>query len=260
MSLTRRLFCSSIGRKFLMAVTGLILVGFITGHLVGNLQIFLHPDHINGYAYFLHQLGPVLWVVRIGLLVSVVLHIWAATVLALENRAARGHQPYGVKTWIQASFSSRYVRWTGYIVLAFIFYHLAQFTFGYAQSASFKENLPLYTMTADYRVMGFPAVKAGTPVPDVHSMVILGFKNPVVSIFYIIAVGLLSFHLLHGMDSLFQTFGWRSATWAGPLRKVVALFCLLYFLGNLIIPGSILIGAKGLREGFSPAVAPAVSP
>jgi succinate dehydrogenase / fumarate reductase cytochrome b subunit len=260
MSLTRRLFCSSIGRKFLMAATGLILVGFITGHLVGNLQIFLHPDHINGYAHFLHQLGPVLWVVRIGLLVSVGLHIWAATVLALENKAARGHQPYGVKTWIQASFSSRYVRWTGYIVLAFLFYHLAQFTFGYAQSASFKENLPLYTMAADYRVMGFPVVRAGTQVHDVHSMVILGFQNPVVSIFYIIAVGLLSFHLLHGMDSLFQTFGWRSATWAGPLRKVVALFCLLYFLGNLIIPGSVLTGMKGLREGFQSAAAPAASP
>jgi succinate dehydrogenase / fumarate reductase cytochrome b subunit len=243
-----------------MAVTGIILVGFITGHLVGNLQIFEHPDHINGYAYFLRQLGPGLWIVRLVLLASVVLHIWAATVLALENRRARGHQTYGVKTWIQASFSSRYVRWTGYIVLAFIFYHLAQFTFGYAQAASFKENLPLYTMAGDYHVLGFSAVKAGTQVPDVHSMVILGFKNPVVSVFYIVAVGLLSFHLLHGMDSLFQTFGWRSATWAGPLRKVVALFCLLYFLGNLIIPGSILIGAKGLREGFRQTEAGVVSP
>lgn len=250
MSLLGRLFCSSIGRKFLMAVTGVVLMLFIIGHLVGNLQIFLPPDHINGYAYFLHQLGPLLWTARFVLLASVILHIWAATALALENRAARGREPYGVKTWIQASFASRYVRWTGYIVLVFVLYHLAQFTFGYAQSASFKSNLPLYTMTSDYRVMGFPVVKAGTPVSDVHSMVILGFQNTVVSVFYIVAVGLLSFHLLHGMDSLFQTFGWRSATWAGPLRKIVALFCLLYFLGNLMIPGSVLIGAKGLREGF----------
>jgi succinate dehydrogenase / fumarate reductase cytochrome b subunit len=242
-----------------MAVTGLILVGFITGHLVGNLQIFLPPDHINGYAHFLHQLGPMLWVVRLVLLASVVLHIWAATALALENRRARGNKPYGVKTWIQASFASRYVRWTGYIVLAFVLYHLAQFTFGYAQSASFKENLPLYTMTDDYRVMGFTVVKAGTQVHDVHSMVILGFQNPAVSVFYIVAVGLLSFHLLHGLDSLFQTIGWRSATWAGPLRKLVALFCLLYFLGNLIIPGSVLTGLKGLREGFHPAEAPAAT-
>jgi succinate dehydrogenase / fumarate reductase cytochrome b subunit len=160
-----------------------------------------------------------------------------------------------VKTWIQASFASRYVRWTGYIVLAFVLYHLAQFTFGRVQSASFKENLPLYTMTDDYRVMGFTVVKAGTPVHDVHSMVILGFQNPAVSVFYIVAVGLLSFHLLHGLDSLFQTVGWRSATWAGPLRKIVALFCLFYFLGNLVIPGSVLTGLKGLREGFRPAEA-----
>jgi succinate dehydrogenase / fumarate reductase cytochrome b subunit len=242
-----------------MAVTGVVLVFFIVGHLAGNLQIFLPPDHINGYAYFLRQLGPLLWVVRLMLLASVTLHIWAATALALENRAARGHQPYGVKTWIQASFASRYVRWTGYIVLAFVFYHLAQFSFGFAQPASFKENLPPYTMAGDYRVMGFPVVKAGTQVPDVHSMVILGFQNPAVSVFYIVAVGLLSFHLLHGMDSLFQTFGWRSATWAGPLRKTVAVLCLLYFLGNLVIPGSVLIGAKGLRAGFQPAVASAAS-
>jgi succinate dehydrogenase / fumarate reductase cytochrome b subunit len=242
-----------------MAVTGLLLVFFVTGHLVGNLQIFLHPDHINGYAYFLHQLGPMLWVVRLVLLVGVVLHIWAATALALENRRARGREPYGVKTWIEASFASRYVRWTGYIVLAFVLYHLAHFSLGLAQPGSFKENLPLYTMTDDYHVMGLSVVKAGTQVPDVQSMVILGFQNPLVSIFYIVAVGLLSFHLLHGMDSMFQTFGWRNATWAGPLRRIVALFCLLYFLGNLVIPGSVLTGLKGLREGFQPAVASTVS-
>jgi succinate dehydrogenase / fumarate reductase, cytochrome b subunit len=260
MSLLGRLFCSSIGRKFLMAATGFILVLFIIGHLVGNLQIFQPPDHINGYAYFLRQLGPLLWTARLVLLASVIIHVWVATALALENKRARGGEPYGVKTWIQASFASRYVRWTGYIVLAFVLYHLAHFTFGFAQPASFKTNLPPYTMAADYRVMGFPVVKAGTQVPDVHSMVILGFMNPVVSIFYIIAVGLLSFHLLHGMDSLFQTFGWRSAKWSGALRKIVTVFCLLYFLGNLIIPGSILIGAKGLREGFQPAVAPIAQP
>lgn len=243
-----------------MAASGFILVLFIIGHLSGNLQIFQPPDHINGYACFLRQLGPLLWIVRIVLLASVVIHVWAATVLAHENLHARGHQPYGVKTWIQASFASRYVRWTGYIVLAFVLYHLAQFTFGFVQPANFKENLPPYTMTSDYHVLGFTVVKAGTQVPDVHSMVILGFMNPVVSLFYIVAVGLLSFHLLHGMDSFFQTFGWRSAKWSGPLRKIVAVFCLLYFLGNLIIPGSVLIGAKKLREGFQPAVAQAAQP
>jgi len=243
-----------------MAVTGVILIGFIVGHLSGNLQIFEHPDHINGYAYFLRQLGPLLWVARIVLLAAVIIHIWAATALAHDNLRARGHPPYGAKTWIQASVSSRYVRWTGYIVLAFVLYHLAHFSFGLVQSRTYKDNLPPYTMAGDYRVLGFSVVKAGTRVPDVQSMVILGFMNPLVSLFYIVAVGLLSFHLLHGADSLFQTFGWRNDKWSGALRKGVTAFCLLYFLGNLIIPGSVLIGAKKLRDGVQPVVAQAPPP
>ena len=241
-----------------MAVTGLIFVGFVIGHLVGNLQIFQHPDHINGYAAFLHQLGPLLWVARIILLVSVGLHIWAATVLALENKRARtGNGPNSAKQWIRATLASRLVRWTGYIVLAFVLYHLAHFTLGITGTAHFKENLPHYTMVDDYRIAGFPVVKAGAEVLDVHSMVILGFQNPVISLFYIISVGLLSLHLLHGVDSFFQTIGWRSAKWSGALYKIVLVFCLAYFLGNLIIPGSVLLGAKGLREGFKAPAAPA---
>ena len=90
MNLVGSLFSSSIGRKILMAVTGLILIGFVIGHLVGNLQVFQDPDHLNGYAQFLHQLGPLLWVVRIGLLVVAGIHIWAGITLSLENTKARG--------------------------------------------------------------------------------------------------------------------------------------------------------------------------
>ena len=118
---------SSIGRKILMAVTGLVLTGFVIGHLVGNLQVFAHPDHLNGYAHFLQSLGPLLWIARIVLLICVAVHIWAATMLSLENRRARGRQSYGVKTWIQAAYASRWVRWTGYLVLFFIFYHAARY-------------------------------------------------------------------------------------------------------------------------------------
>jgi len=241
MNLAGSLFRSSIGRKILMAVTGVILLGFVIGHLVGNLQIFQEPDHINGYAAFLHQLGPLLWVARIVLLVSVVIHIWAATVLTLENKKARGGE-YGFKHTIQATLASRAMRWTGYIVLAFLFYHLAHFTWGKAQPAAFKENLPTYLMQGDYRVAGFVTVPMGAQVLDVRSMMILGFQNPVVSLFYIIAVGLLSFHLLHGIDSLFQSLGLRNAKWSGALRKIAAVFCVLYFLGNLAIPGAVLLG------------------
>ncbi len=225
-----------------MAVTGVVLIVFVVGHLVGNLQVFEDPDRINGYSHFLQSLGPALWAARIILLVCVALHIWAATVLALEGRKARGGEPYAVKKWIQATVASRYMRWTGYVVLAFILYHLAQFTVGVAQPGTFKANLPHYTMKGDYRVLGVEVVRAGTDVLDVRSMVILGFGNRVVALFYILAVGLLSLHLLHGADSLFQTLGWRNHRWERGLRVVVTVFCAAYFLGNLAIPGAALLG------------------
>lgn len=134
------------------------------------------------------------------------------------------------------------MRLTGYVVLAFLVYHLAHFTLGAAQAATFKDNLGVYTMQEEYRVAGFPVVAAGTKVADVHSMVILGFQQPVVALFYIVAVGLLSFHLLHGVDSLFQTLGWRTNKWAGGLRAFALVFCLAYFVGNLAIPGAVLAG------------------
>lgn len=247
MSLIGNLFRSSIGRKFLMAVSGLILVGFVIGHLVGNLQIFSHPDQINGYAAFLHGLGPLLWVARIGLLVAVAIHIWAAFVLTLENKRARGAYSYGVKHTIQATLASRTMRWTGVVVLAFIIYHLAHFTLGGVQAESFKSNLPAYTMTSDYYVAGFPVVSSGAVVQDVHSMVVYGFRNVLVSAFYMVAVGLLSFHMLHGVDSMFQTLGWRNHTWAAGLRKATVVFCLAYFLANLAIPGAVLLGQVELH-------------
>lgn len=254
MNLVGSLFGSSIGRKILMAVTGLVLIGFVIGHLVGNLQVFQDPDHINGYAQFLRQLGPLLWVARIGLLVAAVIHIWAATVLTLENKKARGGEPYGVKHTIRATLASRTMRLTGYVVLAFVIYHLAHFTWGLAQSATYKDNLKHYTMQHEYRVAGFPVIDAGTEVHDVHSMVILGFQQPLVAAFYIVAVGLLSFHLLHGFDSMFQTLGVRSTRWSGGLRKACVLFCVLYFLGNLAIPGAVLIGKLQPRTASIAAV------
>ena len=230
-----------------MAVTGVILIGFVIGHLVGNLQIFQEPDHINGYAAFLHNLGPVLWVARIGLLICVVIHIWAATVLTIENHAARNVK-YGVRHTIRATLSSRLMRWTGAVVFAFLIYHLAHFTLGFAQGPTFKENLPHYTMAGEYRVAGFPVVGKGESVLNVHDMVILGFQKPIVAVFYIIAIGLLSLHLLHGFDSLFQSLGWRSAKWSGALRKLSILFCVAYFFLNATIPGSVLLGRLKLTE------------
>jgi succinate dehydrogenase / fumarate reductase cytochrome b subunit len=236
------LFRTTIGRKVLMAATGIVLILFVVAHLVGNLQVFEHPDKLNGYAHFLQSLGPTLWIERAVLLTCVGIHIWAATVLAIADRRARGDHPYRVNTWLQATVASRYMRWTGYVVLAFILYHIAHFTIGVAQPATFKSNLPSYTMSDDYRIFGITVVRAGTHVLDVYSMVILGFQNRIVALFYIVAVGLLSLHLLHGADSLFQTLGWRSGRWSRGLRAVVTLGCAAYFLGNLAIPGAVMAG------------------
>jgi succinate dehydrogenase / fumarate reductase, cytochrome b subunit len=255
MTLIGNLFRSSIGRKFLMAVTGLILIGFVVGHLVGNLQIFAHPDKINGYAHFLHTLGPVLWVVRLGLLACIGLHIWAAVVLTIENRSARGSDGYGVHRWLQAAWASRYMRLSGIVVLAFIVYHLAHFTIGasWAEGDNFKANLSTYRMASDFHLLGFPVVAEGESVQDVYSMVYRGFANPIVSGFYILAVALLTIHLLHGVDSMFQTFGWRNQSWAPCLRKVVAVFCLVYLVGNVAIPGAILSGLSKPAAGTTAA-------
>jgi succinate dehydrogenase / fumarate reductase, cytochrome b subunit len=253
MNLLGALFGSSIGRKFIMAVTGLVLVGFVIGHLIGNLQVFAHPDKINGYAHFLQSLGPVLWGVRLFLLACVGLHIWAAVVLALENKAARGREGYAVNKWLQAIFASRYMKHTGLVVLAFLVYHLAHFTVGAAQAENFKTALPEYTMAGEFHLLGFPVVTAGTHVHDVYSMVFLGFASPVVSIFYIVAVGLLSLHLLHGVDSMFQTFGIRNHRWSTGLRRAVVVLSLAYFLGNLAIPGAILTGVAEPAAGTTAA-------
>jgi succinate dehydrogenase / fumarate reductase cytochrome b subunit len=240
MTLVSSLLRASIGRKFLMAVTGVVLIAFVTGHLIGNLQIFGPPDQINGYAHFLQSLGPTLWAVRLVLLACVLIHIGIGVQLTLENWGVRPEK-YEFSHTIQATLSSRTVRWTGVVVLAFLLYHLAQFTLGWAHADEFKSRHE-YAMSADFHLLGFPVVAKGQEVHDVYSMVYLGFSHPLVSLFYIIAVGLLSFHLAHGADSMFQSLGWRSEKWAGLLKKIVAFYCVLYFLGNLAIPGAILAG------------------
>ena len=245
------LFRASIGKKFVMAVTGAVLIGFVTGHLVGNLQIFGPPDKINGYAHFLQSLGPALWAVRIGLLLCVVLHVGIAVQLTIENHQARP-QKYDFNHTIRATLSSRTLRWTGGVVLAFIVYHIAQFTVGWVETGEFKANLPGYTMTGDFHLLGFPIVAKGQEVHDVYSMVFLGFAHPCVSLFYIVAVGMLSFHMVHGAESMFQTLGWKSGWWAGLLKKIVVLYCVLYFLGNLAIPGAILTGTLKPAAGTCP--------
>jgi succinate dehydrogenase / fumarate reductase cytochrome b subunit len=253
MNLFANLFTSSIGRKFLMALTGLILTGFAFGHLVGNLQIFGEPDRINGYAHFLQSLGPVLWLVRLGLLAAVGIHIWAAVVLTLESKAARGPADYGVHRWLEAAWASRYMRMSGLVVLVFIVYHILHFTVGAVGTEYYKGTLATVTLGHDVREFGFPLAAKGTEVHDVYSMIFIGFCNPLVAGFYILATGLLAVHLMHGFDSLFQTLGLRNAKWSCCLRKAATALSVLYFLGNLAIPGAIVTGLAKPAEGTAAA-------
>ena len=226
MNLLGSLFTSSIGRKFLMALTGLILFGFVTGHLVGNLQIFLPPEKINHYGHMLESLGAGLWAVRLFLLAAVVIHIWLAIQLTLENRAARPQAYLGEKT-MRATLASRVMARTGLVVLAFLIYHLWHFTI---RGGNPEWSAHTY------------ALADGTMVRDVHLMMVQGFSHLGVSIFYIIAVGLLAYHLAHGISSMVQTFGLKNENWTRGLDTFGKIYCWGYFLLNALIPIAILTG------------------
>ena len=226
MNLLGSLFHSSIGKKLLMAVTGLVLLGFVAGHLVGNLQIFLPAQKINAYAHFLENLGAALWLIRLFLLTCLLVHVWVAIQLTLENRAARP-AGYGVEHVNRATLASRLMARTGLVVLAFVLYHLADFTLR-LQHPEWGEHT--------FRLAD------GTMVRDVHAMMVAGFSRAGVSAFYVLAVGLLSYHLSHGIVSMVQTLGLKNEKWTAGLERGAAVFCWLYFLGNAAIPLAILAG------------------
>jgi succinate dehydrogenase / fumarate reductase cytochrome b subunit len=209
---------STIGRKAVMAVTGLILFGFILVHLVGNLTLYVGPAAINGYGAFLREFvhGAGLWIARAVLLTAAVLHVWSATSLTLDSWAAR---PKGYKRWTarDSTYASRTMRWGGVILFAFIVFHLLHFTFG--------------TVHPDFR--------AG----DVYHNVVAGFRGWPVSAFYVVAMVLLALHLDHGVWSMCQTLGLtghpRSKRWA---RGAALLFALVVGIGNCSFPIAVLAG------------------
>jgi succinate dehydrogenase / fumarate reductase cytochrome b subunit len=210
-----------------MAATGLVLFGFVTGHLLGNLQVFFAPEHINAYAHKLEALGPILWLIRAFLLACVVIHVWLAIQLTLENRAARPDK-YGVDFTNRATLASRVMARTGFVVLAFILFHLAHYTV--------RAGHPEWSEHTFTLADGF------TKVRDVHTMMVQGFSNGWVSGFYILAVGVLSYHLAHGIGSLVQTLGLKNETWTTSLQRFVTFYCWAYFLLNAAIPLSVLGG------------------
>jgi succinate dehydrogenase / fumarate reductase cytochrome b subunit len=217
-----RIWQSSLGKKYVMAITGLALFIFVIVHLAGNLQIFLGPDSINAYAKLLKSNLGLLWALRIGLLLIVVLHITTAIKLASANRRARP-TAYTFKKPVASTFANRTILISGLIILVFIIFHLSHFTLGFVD--------PQYLHFED------PSRRH-----DVYRMMVKGFSNPIVSIFYILSMGLLLLHLSHGVSSLFQSLGLRSKKIFGFLDKFAKLSALLIFLGNCAIPLAILAG------------------
>jgi succinate dehydrogenase / fumarate reductase cytochrome b subunit len=214
---------SSVGKKVIVAITGIILILFVIGHLLGNLQIFLGPDWINGYSQHLRDLGPFLWVIRVFLLVTVIVHIYVTIRLAIDNRRARP-QAYIDQEHVKATFASRHMVMSGLIVLAFIIYHIAHFT----------------VRVTDPR---FALLKAD-PLNhyDVYSMMVYGFQSYFVSGFYVLGLFLLALHLSHGSSSFFQSLGLNNKKLTPRLALGGRIFAWLLFIGYTSIPVAILLG------------------
>ncbi len=227
----RNFHFSSIGTKVWMALTGLIIFGFVIGHMAGNLQVFAGQETYNAYAHFLKHTPLLLWGTRVVLLASVIIHITTAITLTLANRAARPIA-YTKKSWRKASFASRTMMYSGSVVLAFIIYHLAHFTLGLTNPEHFQ------LVDAAGR-------------QDVYSMFVLGFQKPVVAMFYAIANILLGLHLNHGASSMFQTLGFNHPKYQPFIDKIGPVTSTMIVLGNLSMPLAVQLGFITLPLGVA---------
>ena len=223
MSFIINFYKSSIGKKWIVALTGLVLIGYVLGHLAGNLQIFLAPKYINNYATFLHSLGPALYLIRTFLLACFVAHILTTILLAKQNRAARPQQ-YAVKASRQASLATRTMVLGGLTVLCFVIYHLLQFTMRKTPDIVALEGQHL--IRSEY---------------DCYNMVILSFRNPLISGFYIVGLFALCLHLSHGFQSLVQTLGLTSRKWVNVLEIGGRGLAWVIFAGYISIPVASLL-------------------
>jgi succinate dehydrogenase / fumarate reductase cytochrome b subunit len=227
-NLLRNLFGSSLGKKYLMAASGAVMVLFVLAHLAGNLQIFLGPEAINRYGNLLQTNTELLWPARCILLATIVIHIWAAVSLTRENRAAR---PVAYAQWqpTAASYASRTMLMSGLIVLFFIIYHLLHFTV-------MAQAVNLTGKNFDARPEFFDSQGRH----DVYHMMFVGFSNPWVALFYVVAVGLLCLHLSHGIGAMFQSLGWKKRPYRQCLDKIALWLSVAIWLGYSSIPLAIL--------------------
>ncbi len=220
---------SSVGRKIFMAISGFLVFGFVIGHMIGNLQIFLGQDQINTYAQALKDMPALIWTARIGVLLFFGIHVFTGVNLWLRNRSSRPVS-YVREETLQATMASRTMIWSGIGVFGYVVYHLMHFTFIVTnpQYSSLHDSLGRH---------------------DVYSMIVLGFQNPIISAVYIISMFFIALHLSHGISSMFQSFGWSNTTWQPRLKAFAYLISTIIFLGYCSIPVAVLIGIIGLPGG-----------
>lgn len=216
------LYRSAVGKKAVMAATGVILFGYVAIHMVGNLKLYLGPEHMNEYAHFLRNVGApavpehgVLWLVRIVLLVAVVLHVHAAYALTMMNREARP-SGYRDRGFVKATYAARTMRWGGVILLLFVLYHILHLTTGQAHR-SFVPGDPYHNLVAGFRVWWVSAI-------------------------YIVANLALGLHLFHGLWSMFNSLGLTNPRFEGWRRNFALGFALVITAGNLSFPIAVLLG------------------
>jgi len=224
MSWMMNLYRSALGKKAVMAVTGIILFGWIFLHMVGNLKLYLGAEHLNEYAKWLRVMGApampnsaLLWASRLLLVVSVWLHIQAATELTLMNRAARP-VAYTDRGYVVASYASRTMRWGGVIIALFVIYHLMHLTFGaHVSPAPFVEGDPYHNVVAGFQVWWVSAI-------------------------YIIANLALGLHLYHGLWSMFQSLGLNAPRFNPWRRYFASAFAFIITAANVSFPVMVLLG------------------
>jgi len=207
---------ASVGKKVVMAVTGCILVLFVIGHLLGNLQVYLGPEKFNHYARFLRSTGSLLWIVRGVLLLAAILHIVTGLQLWLANRAARPIR-YARRSWVEATLAARTMIITGPVLAAFVIYHLLHLTFGTVHP-DFNHEL------------------------DVYSNVVKGFQQVPASVAYIAFMVFLGYHLAHGIWSMFQSVGWNHPRYMPYIQRLAVILAVLIVLGYISIPVSVMLG------------------
>lgn len=221
------LYSTAVGKKYVMGGTGIMMMGFVLFHMIGNLKMYMGAEQLDHYAEFLKELlyplapkETVLWILRGGLVTALLLHLHAAWSLTRLNRKARPVKYQSARDYQIATFASRTMRLSGIVVLAFLAWHLADLTFGGANTAEFNRA-------------------------NVYDNVVNSFSRTPVAIFYVVANVLLGIHLFHGAWSIFQSFGWNNPRFNKWRRAFATGFAAVVVVGNVSFPVAVMAGIVG---------------